>query len=105
MPRNTTKFSPQRLKFREFVQSGKKTVEGAVAFARRIGFPMPEYYVAHAIFIGRWKAGTFEPTEQDREERKRRTKREQVHARIGAELMKNYSNCEIEIIDPWDIPT
>ena len=93
----------RRLEFRQFVQSGGKSVAEALAFARKIGFPMPGHYIAHAILIGRWKVATFTPTENNREERK--TKREEVHARIGAEIATHYSDCEIEIIDAWSPPT
>src|SRR3954467_2354007 len=93
----------RRMEFRDFVQNGKKSVADALAFARQIRFPMPEYYIAHAIFIRKWEVEKFSPTENGREQRK--SKREQVHARTGAEIIKNYSESEIQIIDPWISPT
>jgi hypothetical protein len=95
----------RRLEFRQFVQGGGKSVGEALAFAGKTGFPMPGHYIAHAIFIGKWKVGTFSPTENDREERKNKAKREKVHARIGTEITKHYSESEIEVIEPWSPPS
>jgi len=106
MSPRTEKYSSiheRRLNFRRFVQSGKrKTVAEAVAFAGSLNYSLVGHDIAHLIFLGNWKVGTFAPTENDREERK--TNREKVHARIGDEITKHYSDCEIEIIEVWNPP-
>lgn len=98
--RSFSEFHQRRLEFRQFVESQGKSVADAITFARAIKFPMPEYYIAHAIFINKWKVGTFSPTENDREER--RMNREKIHAKVGNEIAIHYSDCEIEIIEPWE---